>query len=98
MTTPRRSAETIGARGFHIFNPQDLHAMSINEMTDMLTLAYLLECHQIHDQYPSLVSFNGQCTIIWANMPGFDWFAESIGDAGWRIWIRNEIGGPDARA
>jgi hypothetical protein len=98
MNTPRRGAEPIGARGFHIFNPQDLYAMSVDDMTDMLMLAYLLECHRVHDQYPSLVSFNGQCTIIWANMPGFDWFAESIGDAGWRIWVRPEIGASHASA
>jgi hypothetical protein len=92
MNTPQRSAEPIGTRGFRIFNPQDLHAMSIGEMTDMLTLAYLLECNPIHDQYPSLVSVEHQQTVVWAQMPGFDWFAESVGNRGWRIWIRNESG------
>jgi hypothetical protein len=98
MNAPQTSAEPIGARDLHIFNPQDLHAMSIGEMTDMLTLAYLLECHQIHDQYPSLVSINDPHTIVWARLPGFDWFAESVGDRSWRIWIRNEVGEPDASA
>ena len=98
MNTPRRGAEPIGARGFHILNPQDLHAMTINEMTDMLTLAYLLECDPIHDQYPSLVSVGPQQTVVWAQMPGFDWFAESIGDHAWRIWVRPEIGASYAPA
>jgi hypothetical protein len=98
MNTQQSSAEPVGARGFHILNSQNPHAMSIDDMTDLLTLAYLLECHQIHDQYPSLVSINDRRTIIWAQMPGFDWFAESIGDAGWRIWNRPEIGASHARA
>jgi hypothetical protein len=96
MNTPQRSAEPNGARGFRIFNPQNLHAMSIGEMADMLTLAYLLEYNPIHDQYPSLVSINDPRTIVWARLPGFDWCAESVGNRGWRIWIRNETGEPDA--
>jgi hypothetical protein len=96
MNTQHGSAEPIGARGFHILIPQDPHAMTLNDMTDMLTLAYLLECNPIHDQYPSLVSVEPQQTVVWAQMPGFAWFAESIGDAGWRIWVRPEIGASHA--
>ncbi len=82
------------AQGFHTLEPGNLNTMTINEMTDLLTLAYLLECRQ--DEYPSLVSVEDRRTIIWAKMPGFDWFAESVDNDQWRIWVRRESG--EARA
>ncbi len=98
MNIHLNSAERIGTQGFHILNPQDLNAMTINEMTDLLTLTYLLECRPSQDESLSLVSFEDRHTSIWAKMPGFDWFAESVGDDGWCIWIRREPGETHATA
>jgi hypothetical protein len=78
------------AQGFHTLHSQDLNAMTISEMTDLLTLTYLLECRQ--DEYPSLVSFDGQRVIVWAKMPDFEWFAESVSDDEWHIWVRTGSG------